>query len=198
MALNSIAATSQNIGGLRMAETIIKGNGVTSLGSIDEKSDLEPKPGFNINPPPADGRCDCCKRHISELEPFGGPGDPLVGDFNGACLVKTLRPTGPYDEEAVTAMDEAQEKSKDPLGWLVDKYGKEKGEKLGLIAMAWGQVGSSWECRDCIVLDYDEYFENLQERGITFDPGDYIAIPQHKLRPMETLFEELNKHEKTD
>jgi hypothetical protein len=33
----------------------------------------------------------CCGKHISELKQFGGPGDPLVGDFRGAKLVKTFR-----------------------------------------------------------------------------------------------------------
>lgn len=44
-----------------------------------------------INPPPSGRRCECCGKHISELKPFGGPGDPLVGDFRGALLVKTFR-----------------------------------------------------------------------------------------------------------
>ena len=44
-----------------------------------------------INPPPDDNCCECCGRHISELKPFGGPGDPLVGDFSGALLVKHFR-----------------------------------------------------------------------------------------------------------
>ena len=62
------------------------------------------------NPPPADNRrCYICDRHVDELESFGGPGNPLVGDFSGAKLVKTWR------EEFLF------------------------------------QVGSSWECRDCIV-----------------------------------------------
>ncbi len=43
------------------------------------------------NPPPQDGNCDFCQRHVSELEAFGGPGDPLVGDFSGAKLVKSFR-----------------------------------------------------------------------------------------------------------
>ena len=47
-----------------------------------------------INPPPSDSRCECCGKHVSELKPFGGPGDPLVGDFNGALLVKTFRDNG--------------------------------------------------------------------------------------------------------
>jgi len=44
-----------------------------------------------INPPPSDERCECCGRHVSELKPFGGPGDPLVGDFSGALLAKHFR-----------------------------------------------------------------------------------------------------------
>lgn len=70
-----------------------------------------------INPPPSDKRCQCCNRHIDELEPYGGPDDPLVGDFRGAFLVQTFRCILP------------------------------------------DQVESSWECRDCIVLDNDEYLK---------------------------------------
>ena len=33
------------------------------------------KPIIHINPPPPDRRCECCRRHISELKPFGGAGD---------------------------------------------------------------------------------------------------------------------------
>jgi len=69
-----------------------------------------------INPPPSDGRCECCRRHVSELKPFGGPGDPLVGDFSGALLVKHFR-----------------------------------------CICGEGQVDASWECRDCFVLDDEEF-----------------------------------------
>jgi hypothetical protein len=55
--------------------------------------------------------CYICRKPISQLEPFGGPGDPLVGDFSGRKLVKSYREEFP------------------------------------------GQVGSSWECRHCIVRD---------------------------------------------
>ncbi len=44
-----------------------------------------------INPPPQDGNCMICKRHVSELEAFGGPGDPCLGDFSGAKLIKMFR-----------------------------------------------------------------------------------------------------------
>ena len=44
-----------------------------------------------INPPPEDGKCMICGRHVRERKAFGGPGDPLVGDFSGAKLVKQFR-----------------------------------------------------------------------------------------------------------
>ena len=79
---------------------------------------------------------------------------------------------------------------------MIEKYGKEQGYRLSLSAMAYAQTGSSWECRDCIILDHDEYFEKLRECGMTFEPDDYIAIPQHKLNPPETLFEEAKNRNK--
>jgi hypothetical protein len=44
-----------------------------------------------INPPPSDGNCNICGKNVDELEPFGGAGDPLVGDFTGMKLVKSFR-----------------------------------------------------------------------------------------------------------
>ena len=90
-----------------MSEVIFNRNGIISMGSVDGEKDLKPRPGINLNPPPPDGRCECCGRYISELKPYGGPGDPLVGDFTGAYLVKRFRPGAPYDEEAETARKEA-------------------------------------------------------------------------------------------
>jgi hypothetical protein len=80
-----------------MATTIFENNGIISLGSIATEKDLQLGNGFYINPPPQDGRCDCCGRHINELSPFGKAGDPLVGDFDGAYLVKRWRAEGPPD-----------------------------------------------------------------------------------------------------
>ena len=42
-----------------------------------------------INPPPRDRACECCGK--TDMKPFGGAGDPLVGDFKGALLLKTFR-----------------------------------------------------------------------------------------------------------
>lgn len=141
-----------------------------SLGAISKKADLKLSHRFPINPPPEDGCCDVCGRHMSELKPFGGPGDPVAGDFTGEILVKTWRPMGPYNEEAEKAWEEAEKaveettESKDPRSWLIAKYGKEKGEMLSLAVEAYGCVGANWLCRDCIVLDEDDYFEKLNQR----------------------------------
>ena len=52
---------------------------------------LEDKKKISINPPPQDGNCEVCGKNVKDLKPFGKEGDPLVGDFNGALLVKTFR-----------------------------------------------------------------------------------------------------------
>jgi hypothetical protein len=151
-----------------MSEILIKKNGVISMGSIDNEEDLKIKPGFNINPPPQDGKCECCGRHISVLKPYGGPGDPLVGDFSGAYLVKKFRPDAPYNEEAEAACKMAEECYESdgfdgPLDWMIEKHGEEKGENLYYWSMAYHSAGKSWECRDCAVLDTNEYFEKLKQ-----------------------------------
>ena len=92
----------------------------------------------------------------------------MVGYFEGALLIKKFRPAGTYDEEAERAWDKAEKhladagaKDKDPLEWMIKKFGKEKGENFYWSYQAYCQIGSSWECRDCAVLNTDEYFEKL-------------------------------------
>jgi hypothetical protein len=153
-----------------MTTKIIDNNGIVSLGSILSENDLNIKARVNINPPPDDGRCDCCGKHISELTPFGKTIDPLNGDFDGEFLIKNFRRMGPYDEEASRAWYEAMkhmaitgQKDNDPLDWMIETYGKDKGEHLYWADQAYNQIGSSWECSDCAVLDTVEYFNKLQE-----------------------------------
>ena len=60
----------------------------------DYESDAGPcsdKRKVLINPPPEDGNCVLCHRNVSELTAFGGPGDPCLGDFSGAKLIKNWR-----------------------------------------------------------------------------------------------------------
>lgn len=140
-----------------------------SLGAVSKEEDLNLRPtcGFSINPPPGDGRCDVCGRHMSELKPFGGPGDPLVGDFSGELLIKRFRLDWPQDEEAEKAWEEAEKARKDPgsddtLPWFIAKCGKEKGTKFYWSGQ--NTISASWECRECIVLDDDEYFQKIKQR----------------------------------
>jgi hypothetical protein len=49
------------------------------------------KPKLLINPPARDRRWECCGKRVSKLKPFGKADAPLLGDFNGAVLVKTFR-----------------------------------------------------------------------------------------------------------
>ena len=111
-----------------MAKILVKNKNAICLYTVEEEKDLKPIPGLaNINPPPQDGRCDCCERHISELKQYGKAGDPLIGDFNGALLVKVWRPGGPYDEEAERAFSEAlnycqKEGIADILDWMKKRH----------------------------------------------------------------------------
>lgn len=91
---------------------------------VQSEEDLKPRSKICINPPPSDGQCECCGKHISQLKPFGKAGDPCAGDFDGAYLVKGWR----WDDPSCNC------------------------------------VGASWECRDCILLDDNEYFEMLAKR----------------------------------
>lgn len=50
-----------------------------------------PEKGTIVRPPPGDLRCEVCQRSAEEVERFGGPGDPMTGDYTGAILVKRDR-----------------------------------------------------------------------------------------------------------
>jgi hypothetical protein len=78
---------------------------------------------------------------------------------------------GPYNEEAENAVKEAvkhladaSRDDEDPLEWMIEKYGKEKGRNYDFSHQAYHQIDSSWECRDCVVLVEYEDCENLRER----------------------------------
>jgi len=117
-----------------------------------------------------DGKCDCCGKHILELKPFGGPGDhPSNDEYAGAMLVKNYRQLGPYVEEADRAVREAERFYKsdgfeDKHDWLIDKYGEERAEEFDLADYFYHDSLSFWECRDCRLLDLDEYWEEYEHK----------------------------------
>jgi hypothetical protein len=152
-----------------MAETIIKIDRAISLGSIDGEEDLKRKKEvININPPPADGKCNCCGRPLNELKPFGKAGDPLVGDFDGALLVKNFRTASPEPNTEIQAIYErfignceTEADYERAESRLAQEYGKRDADDIICWISGALQVGASWECRDCIVLDMDGFFEKL-------------------------------------
>ncbi len=127
------------------------------------------KAGERIYPPLDDGKCDCCEKHIRELNPFGGPGDPLDKDYTGALLVKTYAPCAPLIEEVEVAAREADRCYKSDgfisaLDWMIDKFGKLKAEAFEYADFYHHFGFSCWECRDCIVLNMDEYSKILKRK----------------------------------
>lgn len=81
---------------------------------------IMPHQGTIVRPPPGDLRCEVCQRSPDEVPRYGGPGDPLPGDFSGAILVKRPRSKG--------------------------------------------LLGSSWECRECALLNNEDYERALKMR----------------------------------
>lgn len=166
-----------------MTEILFENGASVSLGAISKEEDLKGSGCIPLNPPSDDRRCDVCGKHISELKPFGGPGDPLVGDFSGALLVGRYRRMAPYDEAAEKAWKEAWKEaeevwkergsellSENPnqdyfLGWFIGKYGREKGINFYSWEEIYCAVSKSWECRDCTILDEYEHFEALKKRS---------------------------------
>ncbi len=113
---------------------------------------LEDKPTISINPPPQNGNCDHCGRNVRDLKPFGKAGDPLVGDFDGQLLVKTFRTMAPRKEELEKEVNEIKDWDE------LFKTNKEKAERLSFYDQLVNTISASWECRDCIILNDEEYF----------------------------------------
>lgn len=65
-----------------------------------------------------DVTCECCGKHISQIEPYNGD-----GIYKEAYLIKTFRPCGPCDEDG------------------------------------YAEFSSSWECKDCVALNDDQYLD---------------------------------------
>lgn len=127
-------------------------------GALYPEQPEEPIRTKRVNPPPDDHTCMICGRSSDVLVPFGGPGDPLVGDFSGAYLVKTFRwfLTLSPEESARIGMVEAACQGRDPADFesrAVEMFGIEQATLLLGRASIADQVDRSWECRDCILLD---------------------------------------------
>lgn len=116
---------------------------------------------IHINPPPRDGKCHICGTHVDDLKPYGKEGDPLVGNFEGAKLVKTYRALAeegscPELDIIIQELDRLLKLNNGQ--WdegiqitLEQQYGMKKVDDAFLYDQACNTVGPSWECRDCII-----------------------------------------------
>lgn len=114
-------------------------------------------PILTINPPPIDKKCQRCGKPISELQPFGKAGDPLVGNFEGAKLVKTFRSMNEEQDFELDKINDFLSEIRNTKGWeeaiiqSEEKFGKEKTEQAMFYEQLSNTVEASWECRDCII-----------------------------------------------
>lgn len=105
-----------------------------------------------INPPPSDRKCERCKKHIDELTPFGGPGDPLVGDFTGIKLVKNFRPMVSRKHLKYN-IDDYMENGQFNENKFLETYSTKDLEDLWFEEQLASIIEASWECRDCFLED---------------------------------------------
>ena len=66
--------------------------------------------------------------------------------------------------KAENHLADSGEKGNDPFEWMIREYGKEKGEYLYWASQAYNLISKIWECKDCAILDTDEYFEKRLRR----------------------------------
>ena len=196
-------------------------------------SQKQKKPIIHINPPPRSGRCQCCGKHIDELKPFGGKGDPLVGDFTGAKIIKNYRAMSNKDSDKIwdtknmwvkeknltkkekEEYDALYEKQRVPeLNYkkevmkncykvkfdllseiekkrfrelekkyydsfkhldekkFIKKYGKKELENYYFKDQLENTVEASWECRDCVCLDGEDFYKKRSEGYYKPEDGD--------------------------
>lgn len=112
--------------------------------------------------------CWCCGKNISKYKLFNIDGDDVTEEFGMPFLTRVQRPYGPFDIDAEIAKLELWKHNPDieiaspeQLKLLVEKYGREKGERFWYSVQAYSQFGKSLECRECVKLSDDEYFRKL-------------------------------------
>lgn len=115
---------------------------------------------------PEELKCEVCSRPLSELKPFGGPGDPLMGNYEGELLVKVWRRQGPFIEEYAEAWKAAEESGEDLLDWewFFRKFGCEKGMEIAAARDRYNSIEPAWECRDCAALSDEECAQALEKK----------------------------------
>jgi hypothetical protein len=112
-----------------------------------------------------ESRCRCCGRVQSQLKQFNKEwlsevnGKPVSEDV---FFLKTYRRDAPYGDgvevyEAYLDICKGNFEVTEQL--LRNTYDKETAEQVIFWAIAYAQVGSSWECSDCYFLEGEDYDE---------------------------------------
>jgi hypothetical protein len=110
--------------------------------------------------PPGDNRCEVCRRHISELEPYGENGEPLEKDFSGKYFVGRIRPFI-YSREDWPMIFYHKESD---IEYLNTYFRKKCGKDRFIFSTSFVKSildYKSKECRECILFNTDEYIEKL-------------------------------------
>jgi hypothetical protein len=146
------------------------------------EKDLRLRPGFNISPPPEDGRCMCCGKHLRELKPFGKGENQSCDDHSGALLVKHWIWGGFLpEEEDLRFMEEFFQdcgpEETPELSFMraeerfIQKNGKKKAEIIiPRIKAISSQLTTTWLCKDCSVLDGRQCHEKKMAQDRTAGP----------------------------
>ena len=110
-----------------------------------------------------ESRCWCCSRATSQLKPFNKEwlnevnGKPVSEDV---FFLKNYRREAPYGD-GVEIFEKYLEICKGNYEvakqLLQNTYDKETAEQVIFWAMAYAQVGSSWECSDCYFMEGEDY-----------------------------------------
>ena len=115
----------------------------------------ESKPNRGFRPPPDNGRCQCCGKHIGELHPFlsiVGHDSELANE--AALLIEKFRPLAPPDRKIDRIVKDffgdlhyGDEGFEEAERRLIEAYGETRADEFLSYTSAASAFISSWECR---------------------------------------------------
>jgi hypothetical protein len=162
-------------------------DGAMILKSISSEEDLKIKGRININPPPENGRCECCGKHIRELKPFVDTKHPIFGNIKGAILVKNFRITTDLDHgeendwkyvKKLKGLRKKQSKtSPDDILMVKSKFTNGRWDiyNASFIESSFYLI-SSWECVDCLDLSNEKYLTQKYEKKYRKGEKNYAEL----------------------
>jgi len=162
-----------------MAETITNGITKCTEGRCC-KEDCPVSPGF-LNNPPADGRCNCCGKHLGELKPFSVMSEASKPGLEEVLLVQNVRPLAPLHKGLERTLDEFfgdclnAEDEEIAEERLIEVYGSKFAADLLSYYESSTLAISSWECLECLNLDNETFLAMCVSRE-SQDHGNGISV----------------------